>query len=212
MSAHEEKISGKRRKLFKALSAAPVVVTLRPGSALANQSAYQCLDLQGAVPVKYHKTDPGCPDGATCYGYFERPYWNPSDGSGTLVPEMKVSPAMSVHMIVKTREGTYFTESHKDVSSMVSENSDGTLDLLDEDGAKCVTGIARQEGVFLILGEPIDADGSPVSGSAGTAVGYQPVGVYPEYSQHTGVNQGITGTCMASVNGAVPSTWKITRG
>ena len=33
MAAHDEKISQNRRKLFKALSAAPVVATLAPGQA-----------------------------------------------------------------------------------------------------------------------------------------------------------------------------------
>ena len=41
MAAHDDKISNNRRRLFKALSAAPVVATLRPGSAAAS-SAYQC--------------------------------------------------------------------------------------------------------------------------------------------------------------------------
>ena len=35
MAAHDEKISQNRRRLFKALSAAPVVATLSPGEALA---------------------------------------------------------------------------------------------------------------------------------------------------------------------------------
>jgi hypothetical protein len=42
MSAPEDKISGNRRRLFKALSAAPVVAVLKPGAALANASAFQC--------------------------------------------------------------------------------------------------------------------------------------------------------------------------
>ena len=40
MSAHEEVVSQTRRRLFKALSAAPVVATLSPGSAVAGDSAY----------------------------------------------------------------------------------------------------------------------------------------------------------------------------
>jgi hypothetical protein len=42
MSAREENVSQNRRRLFKALSSAPVVATLSPGSALATHSAYQC--------------------------------------------------------------------------------------------------------------------------------------------------------------------------
>lgn len=43
MAAHDDKISNNRRRLFKALSAVPVVATLRPGEALANSSAFQCV-------------------------------------------------------------------------------------------------------------------------------------------------------------------------
>jgi hypothetical protein len=43
MADHDDKsVSEKRRRLFKALSAAPVVMTLRPGEALANASSLQC--------------------------------------------------------------------------------------------------------------------------------------------------------------------------
>jgi len=42
MAAQDDKISDNRRRLFKALSAAPVVMTLRPGTAAAS-SAYQCV-------------------------------------------------------------------------------------------------------------------------------------------------------------------------
>ena len=42
MAVHNDKISKKRRDLFKALSAVPVVSTLTPGSALAAQSSMQC--------------------------------------------------------------------------------------------------------------------------------------------------------------------------
>ena len=42
MASDNQPISDKRRRLFKALSAAPVVATLRPGEALANSSAFQC--------------------------------------------------------------------------------------------------------------------------------------------------------------------------
>ncbi len=38
MAAHDDKISDNRRRLFKALSAAPVVMTLRPGEALAGSN------------------------------------------------------------------------------------------------------------------------------------------------------------------------------
>lgn len=43
MAAEDDRISRNRRRLFKALSAVPVVSTLRPGSALAQNSSLQCL-------------------------------------------------------------------------------------------------------------------------------------------------------------------------
>lgn len=95
MAAHDEKISQNRRKLFKALSAAPVVATLAPGQAAAQASAFQCLNnivgettpptplLSSGVPI----SDPGAPgeiggDGST-YAYMPVPTWtivNPPDG------------------------------------------------------------------------------------------------------------------------------------
>lgn len=50
MAAHDEQISTNRRRLFKALSVAPVVTALKPGAALANSSAYQCAAKARQVP------------------------------------------------------------------------------------------------------------------------------------------------------------------
>ena len=55
MSAPDDKISSNRRRLFKALSTAPVVMTLKPGAALANASAYQCaVKLRDIQPAPYN--------------------------------------------------------------------------------------------------------------------------------------------------------------
>jgi hypothetical protein len=45
MTSLDNQVSEKRRRLFKALSAAPVVATLRPGEALANSSSFQCVQI-----------------------------------------------------------------------------------------------------------------------------------------------------------------------
>jgi hypothetical protein len=78
MSADDEnKISENRRRLFKALSTAPVVMTLRPGSALANASAYQCLiePPTPATPV-YLDTPTFCvANEPNCVAYVARNYW-----------------------------------------------------------------------------------------------------------------------------------------
>ena len=57
MAAHDDKISTNRRRLFKALSSVPVVMTLRPGSALANSSAYQCVRKAREEHSGYHWKD-----------------------------------------------------------------------------------------------------------------------------------------------------------
>jgi hypothetical protein len=53
MATQDNQISDKRRRLFKALSAAPVVATLSPGEALANASSVQCAAniRNGTTPV-----------------------------------------------------------------------------------------------------------------------------------------------------------------
>lgn len=78
MAAHDEKISNNRRRLFKALSAAPVVATLRPGAAMAGTSSYQCLiePPVPATPVYLQPLPPTCVGGDSgCVAYVERPYW-----------------------------------------------------------------------------------------------------------------------------------------
>jgi hypothetical protein len=55
MASQDDQISDKRRRLFKALSAAPVVATLRPGEALANASLRQCISKNmGEAQSNFH--------------------------------------------------------------------------------------------------------------------------------------------------------------
>lgn len=59
MSAPDDKISSNRRRLFKALSTAPVVMTLKPGAALANASAFQCAArLRSSPPLDWYREIP----------------------------------------------------------------------------------------------------------------------------------------------------------
>ncbi|MCB1792404.1 MAG: hypothetical protein KDJ27_13635 [Gammaproteobacteria bacterium] len=88
MAAHDEKISQNRRKLFKALSAAPVVTTFSSGSALANASAHQCLANPpvASTPQYLEPLPAECSDsnpGANCMAYVERFYWDNDGLSGT---------------------------------------------------------------------------------------------------------------------------------
>ena len=55
MATEGQQASQRRRRLLKAMSSAPVVMTLQSGSAMANTSAYQCLvnvddQIPGLVP------------------------------------------------------------------------------------------------------------------------------------------------------------------
>ncbi len=56
MASDNQPISDKRRRLFKALSAAPIVATLRPGEALANSSAFQCAAKMGEAQFFRHSS------------------------------------------------------------------------------------------------------------------------------------------------------------
>ena len=89
MAAHDENISQNRRRLFKALSAAPVVATLRPGAALAGSSSYQCL-IDPPTPSRSIYLEPlpaTCgPEEGGCVAYVERPYWEaPPRGTDPVV-------------------------------------------------------------------------------------------------------------------------------
>ena len=95
MAAHDEKISSNRRRLFKALSATPVVLTLRPGSALANSSIVQCLADGFASDTGTQDFIPSgaaCSQGDDCFAYAPLTYWevpdeppiSTADGAGDL--------------------------------------------------------------------------------------------------------------------------------
>jgi len=82
MAAHNEKISANRRKLFKALSATPVVLTLRPGSALANTSIVQCLAdgfASDAGTDDFIAAGSTCSQNDDCFAYKELNYWRVPD-------------------------------------------------------------------------------------------------------------------------------------
>jgi hypothetical protein len=84
MATQDNQISDKRRRLFKALSAAPVVATLRPGQALANASAFQCLSTPPTLadvskPVyRQGETPADCSGaiGTDCLAFVSRTYWD----------------------------------------------------------------------------------------------------------------------------------------
>ncbi len=201
MAAHNEKISNKRRRLFKALSTVPVVMTLRPGSALANQSAFQCLDT-GENIADWHDAswpdinDP-CPEGEICYAYERRYYWDTT--TGTKVPNT-TCPTLN-NIIVQTNTG-FLDFTGNDATPFVTFNpTDTTLMILqDGEGKACVEDIPRQEGLFAVVGHPIDDNTDFVID-----------GTVPEARIQTGY-QGITGTCLTSIAGTVPPNYTLSRG
>lgn len=76
MAAQDDQISKNRRRLFKALSAVPVVATLRPGEALANSSAFQCV---AKVRAENFSPAPISAGGTQSFGPFDSP--DPTDPS-----------------------------------------------------------------------------------------------------------------------------------
>lgn len=192
MAAHEDKISKNRRKLFKALSTAPVVVTLSPGSALATQSAYQCLtkavDPMPPVGYEFHLTDPGCTNDL-CYVYQEKPYWTVSLGTKPIDPAWPQEVKDLVDAtIVETQPGKFITLTGDNVSGLVTKDASDDL-LIGPVTDPYIVVAGGNTGLFLLVIEPLgETENPPIDF----------VGVYPEF-QPTGNLQGITGTCLTSI-------------
>lgn len=205
MAAHNEKVSNNRRRLFKALSSVPVVMTLRPGSALANQSAYQCLD-HGANISNWHQSnwphinDP-CKEGEVCYAYERRYYWDTSTGKPVMV-NGKPAACPALHKVIVQTNGGFLDFTGNDASPFVTFNpTDTTLLILqDGNGQACIEDIPRQEGLFAVVGHPID-----------NGTDFVIDGTMPEARIESGY-QGITGTCLTSIAGAVPPNYTLSRG
>jgi len=195
MAAHDDKISDNRRRLFKALSAAPVVMTLRPGSALANASAYQCAaNIPDPTTLSYGtETVPVC-EGEGCYAYQPRPYWDVSGCGYPTVPQI----------VVETQPGTYVTGSGDIVT--VTRDGDDLLGFVVSatDTYTCDPAISRQDGLFLLVGQTTPIGGDP------TFFSYQ--GVYPEKRLGTAGLQGITGTCLNSIPNNIVGAFTIAKG
>lgn len=199
MAAHDDKISTNRRRLFKALSSVPVVMTLRPGSALANSSAYQCVTEIAARPdpvnLFHPNTMPGaCSDSDLCYAYQERKYWDVSGCGYPGIPKI----------VVETRSGVYVTGDGE--SALPSFDAGGGLSGFSARGGTytCSSPISSQQGLFLVAGTPSPDANSPTS--------YQYTGVFPESRLSSAGQMGITGTCLASVPNTVVGAYTIAKG
>ena len=121
MAAQDDKISSNRRKLFKALSAAPVVLTLRPGSALANASAHQCVKIDREEHSGYHwkgkehesdfedcSVDGVCKDKVDGAIYKKFKYWMPHSSEDRFYTGSSYSDASCPEVVVERDSGQFF--------------------------------------------------------------------------------------------------------
>ena len=135
MAAHDEKISANRRRLFKALSATPVVLTLRPGTALAQDSFQQCLDKHVEVGSDFIPLEEGalCNDSESCSAYVVLSYWE--------VPSAPVFGDLSDTVIVEVSDGVFLTTDRTDISDRVDKGDDDTLHILPDPAMPAYHGI-----------------------------------------------------------------------
>jgi len=199
MAAHDEKISTNRRRLFKALSSVPVVMTLRPGSALANSSLYQCAEkiadpntdptllTYGPIPTPGFATEmldyfPLQNVPSSCLLQIASDFVVYIDGAlyGNLSPGIAIT--------------TGFTY---DPGAGGAGSGTGSLMLLNNVGQTCQT-IAANSGNFALLDSVTDDNmftGVP----------------FPKANPLSPGLQGITGTCLASIAG-MPMSGGMTSG
>jgi len=107
MATQDDKISNNRRRLFKALSAAPVVATLKPGEALAALSSYQCAanlrdDLTLSTGPEVVESDDNCYTGPDNFCYEPRVVFEfagpllDSGGSAVDTTGVDITPSFTV--------------------------------------------------------------------------------------------------------------------
>ena len=190
MAAQEEKISGKRRKLFKALSAAPAVVTLSPGSALATDSAFQC-----ALKIADSTSDPNLtqPGPVVTEGFVNTTliHWVIAEGEGVDDENGDPIPCSidsSIEFIVEIA-GEFYDNANPGVPTSLKVERTATdsdvLEVSNSSDVVCMT-IAGKPGDFAVLGA-ISSDGES----------FEALGVYPQ--RDPDVDNGITATCMTSL-------------
>ena len=192
MAGNDDKVSDNRRRLFKALSTVPVVMTLRPGEALAINSAFQCadkiadpdtlpnLDVFGPVPTPGFVTLP--------YDYFEL-VGVPS--SCVLQPTTNdFVVAIDGELYGNLNPGVPITSGFVyDSGPGGAGSGTGSLTLLDGGGQPCGDPIPATIGQFALLDSV---------GDDGLFTGVAWPKANPALPSDL---QGITGTCLASING-----------
>lgn len=199
MSAPDDKISSNRRRLFKALSTAPVVMTLKPGAALANASAYQCAGkiFNGSPELTALGPEPTADFVSLPYDYFVL----------TDIPAgCVIQPTASGEFVVyidgalyrNTQPGVAVTAGFVYAPGAGEGTGTGTLTLLDGSNNSCKV-ISATAGHFALLDDV--ASDNVFTGVA-----------YPKANPTMPNVQGITGTCLASINGLPVQQRLFTRG
>jgi len=194
MAAHDDKVSVNRRRLFKALSAAPVVVTLSPGSALAQSSAYQCL-LNDPQIAEFRETGVECgTTDSNCFAYAELFYWEIQDDLDPC--GLGLSNGNWLVEIDATNK-IYATYPDGDVVDVTVEldTSAPVPDtwIVSTGAGNCYSGLERKTGNFLLTA-PLTPDGTQPTG-------YDLTQVKPSFVQPISADvRGISQTCLMSVN------------
>ena len=203
MAAHDDKISNNRRRLFKALSAAPVVVTLRPGEALASTSnVFQCAAKDMGTPKDFYyletettlarcnQKDPGC------YVYEERDYWGPFaglDGDCADANRWIVVDVGGTTLYAVVTPGNDFNPRQFPFDGWTASVTGQVLRVSRTTGSttvQCIQDNKPKTGLFLVVGKPqFDNNDLPND--------WVPLGVYPQFIPQTG-NENLAGTCLDS--------------
>jgi hypothetical protein len=223
MGTQDDKISNNRRRLAKALSAAPVVATLSPGEALATHSSYQCI-----AKIREHThvstfidCNGSCADDIDPNeGYAYQQFWffDPADGSkvpNDTAPRTCPIGSSGIIVHVDVAGGGFFNLSGTDVSDSVlrsGTDSAPTLNIYNlnigngeqSDSTLCLTGIPGQKGLFAVVVKPI------ITG--GDEKGAEFVGFYPQTDPNVNPNQLMTGTCWTSITGGQMPPWVLSKG
>ena len=200
MAAHDEQISQRRRQLFKALSAAPVVATLAPSQAAAG-SAYQCLKeiTDGGEPDHVYDGNgcgsSGCWASLPC-DKFEVPAtgctWDhPLHGMKIVKAERPDGyyPQNTYH------EYTGPGELGPEGTDWVKENADGTISIRKKLGSDqiCFANLPKKGDAYMLVKSTVDDRYNPKKWH------YSEHKKYTKFPSNSDV-YGITHSCMVSVD------------
>jgi len=213
MATEGQQASQRRRRLLKAMSTAPVVMTLQSGSAMANTSAYQCLvnaddEIPGLVPT-------GSTSGTQAQYVREThvTWFFPADAVLTNCPGPVGAMAglASGDRWIAQIDGVFYTSLGSQVmfgdvpgGIMASSSVATGLDVMaagSPNNIVCATTDGQTSSDLLVMVQVIeDGNGNPVGISDSSLV-------FPQHIQQGAQNfQGITGTCMMSIVGTGANT------